>query len=136
MEKKRERSNILALYVVFRQRYVSGVSLDKQVYAIAVNSHRRLFNSLNKKKLVYLHNFRLNIVFMQIANSKIEELKAMLQTPKNIVILSHTNPDGDAIGSSLAWAEILGNIGHNVTPIVPNKYPYYLDFMPDRKSVV
>lgn len=136
MEKKRERSNILALYVVFRQRYVSGVSLDKQVYAIAVNSHRRLFNSLNKKKLVYLHNFRLNIVFMQIANSKIEELKAMLQTPKNIVILSHTNPDGDAIGSSLAWAEILGNIGHNVTPIVPNKYPYYLDFMPNTSSIL
>ena len=119
-----------------RQRYVSGVSVDKQVYAIAVNSHRRLFNSLNKKKLVYLHNFRLNIVFMQIANSKIEELKAMLQTPKNIVILSHTNPDGDAIGSSLAWAEILGNIGHNVTPIVPNKYPYYLDFMPNTSSIL
>lgn len=83
-----------------------------------------------------MHNFRLNIVFMQIANSKIEELKAMLQTPKNIVILSHTNPDGDAIGSSLAWAEILGNIGHNVTPIVPNKYPYYLDFMPNTSSIL
>ena len=44
---------------------------------------------------------------MQIANSKIEELKELLLTPKNIVILSHTNPDGDAIGSSLAWAEVL-----------------------------
>ena len=60
----------------------------------------------------------------------------MLQTPKNIVILSHTNPDGDAIGSSLAWAEVLANRGHNVTPVVPNKYPYYLDFMPNTSSIL
>ena len=83
-----------------------------------------------------MRNFRLNIVFMQIANSKIEDLKQMLQTPKNIVILSHTNPDGDAIGSSLAWAEMLKTGGHNVTPIVPNKYPYYLDFMPNTSSIL
>lgn len=50
-------------------------------------------------------------------------------SPKNIVILSHTNPDGDAIGSSLAWAEALEGQGHRVTCIVPNKYPYYLDWM-------
>ena len=47
----------------------------------------------------------------------------------NIVILSHTNPDGDAIGSSLAWGEALRKKGHKVTCIVPNKYPYYLDWM-------
>ena len=73
---------------------------------------------------------------MQIVNSKIEELKGMLQTPQNIVILSHTNPDGDAIGSSLAWAEMLQNMGHKVTPVVPNKYPYYLDFMPNTSSML
>ena len=73
---------------------------------------------------------------MQIANSKIEELRAMLQTPKKIVILSHTNPDGDAIGSSLAWAEILRTMGHDVNAIVPNRYPYYLEFMPDISSLL
>lgn len=83
-----------------------------------------------------MHNFRLNIVFMQIANNKIEELRTLLQTPKNIVILSHTNPDGDAIGSSLAWAEILKSKGHIATCVVPNKYPYYLDFMPNTSSML
>ena len=73
---------------------------------------------------------------MQIAVNKIEELKAMLATPQRIVILSHTNPDGDAIGSSLAWAEFLQSKGHNVTCIVPNRYPYYLDFMPGCQSIV
>ena len=60
----------------------------------------------------------------------------MLLTPQNIVILSHTNPDGDAIGSSLAWAEVLKSNGHNVSCIVPNKFPYYLDFMPNCDSIL
>lgn len=73
---------------------------------------------------------------MQIANSKIEELRELLLTPQKIVILSHTNPDGDAIGSSLAWAEILKSKGHSVSCIVPNRFPYYLDFMPNCDSIL
>ena len=67
---------------------------------------------------------------MQIARNKIEQLRDYIEQPQNVVILSHTNPDGDAIGSSLAWAEVLKRHGHNVTCILPNKFPYYLDFMP------
>ena len=73
---------------------------------------------------------------MQIAKTKIDELRAMLEMPRRVVILSHTNPDGDAIGSSLAWAEVLKRHGHEVTCIIPNKYPYYLEFMPEIDSVV
>ena len=73
---------------------------------------------------------------MQLSVSKLEALKELLATPQSIVILSHTNPDGDAVGSSLAWAEILRSEGHQVTCILPNRYPYYLDFMPDISSVV
>ena len=73
---------------------------------------------------------------MQIAKTKIDELRAMLEMPRRVVILSHTNPDGDAIGSSLAWAEVLKRHGHEVTCIIPNKYPYYLEFMPGIDSVV
>ena len=73
---------------------------------------------------------------MQIEKSKIEELRGLLATPQRIVILAHTNPDGDAVGSSLAWAEILKSEGHDVTCIVPNRFPYYLDFMPHCQSMV
>ncbi|MBO7265669.1 MAG: bifunctional oligoribonuclease/PAP phosphatase NrnA [Alistipes sp.] len=73
---------------------------------------------------------------MQLSTSKIEALKEQLATPQSIVILSHTNPDGDAIGSSLAWAEILRKQGHQVTCIVPNRYPYYLEFMPNISDIV
>ena len=73
---------------------------------------------------------------MQIAKNRLEELETYLSTPQRVVILSHTNPDGDALGSSLAWAEILEKRGHKVTCILPNKYPYYLDFMPGCERVV
>ena len=53
-----------------------------------------------------------------------------------MVILSHTNPDGDAVGSSIAWAEALRRAGHDVVCIVPNKYPYYLDWMTGIGDVV
>ena len=73
---------------------------------------------------------------MQLASSKIEALRELLAKPQSIVILAHTNPDGDAIGSSLAWAEILRKEGHDVTCIVPNRYPYYLEFMPNISDIV
>ena len=53
-----------------------------------------------------------------------------------IVTVSHTNPDGDAIGSSLAWAELLRGMGHTVTSIVPNRHPYFLNWMPHIKEMV
>ena len=68
---------------------------------------------------------------MELSHKQIEFLKEMLAQPRlRIVILSHTNPDGDAVGSSLAWAEVLRARGHEVTCVVPNKYPYFLDWMP------
>ena len=51
---------------------------------------------------------------MNLDLDKIEIFKQMLATPKKVVILSHTNPDGDAIGSSLALAEVLKQRGHTV----------------------
>ena len=74
---------------------------------------------------------------MEILSQKIDQLRELLSRPEqNIVILSHTNPDGDAVGSSIAWAEALRREGHKVTCIVPNKYPYYLDWMSGIKEIV
>ena len=48
------------------------------------------------------------------------ELKEILSSQKNIIVTGHLNPDGDAIGSSLAIGEWLSLKGHNVTIILPN----------------
>ncbi len=73
---------------------------------------------------------------MEIQKEKIEALRAMLAQPQRVVIVSHTNPDGDAVGSSIAWADVLRSIGHDVTCVVPNKYPYFLDWMQGIEDIV
>ena len=74
---------------------------------------------------------------MDISQTNLSLLRELIEKPaQKMVILSHTNPDGDAVGSSLAWAEALRNIGHSVTCIVPNKYPYYLDWMTGIHDIV
>lgn len=48
-----------------------------------------------------------------VSQEDIERLRELLARPaQNIVIVSHTNPDGDAVGSSLAWREALLEMGH------------------------
>ncbi|MBO4816313.1 MAG: bifunctional oligoribonuclease/PAP phosphatase NrnA [Clostridia bacterium] len=60
----------------------------------------------------------------------IEEIKSA----ESIVILTHENPDGDAIGSSLAMYNSLKQIGKNVDVIIP-EYPKVFDFLPLREEV-
>lgn len=61
---------------------------------------------------------------------EILELKQILAFPKEVAIISHRNPDGDAIGSSLGLSSYLKKIGHNVKVVFPSEYPnsfLYLD---------
>ncbi|MDE6445611.1 MAG: DHH family phosphoesterase [Alistipes sp.] len=74
---------------------------------------------------------------MNLSAEHVERLRGLLsRAGQRIVIVSHTNPDGDAVGSSLAWAEMLRGMGHSVVCVVPNKYPYFLDWMPGIGEVV
>ena len=66
--------------------------------------------------------------------SDIKEIKELLSTPKNIVIVPHRNPDGDAIGSSLAIYYYLKNKGHQATVVAPNDYPDFLKWLPGSKD--
>ena len=49
----------------------------------------------------------------------IEKLKNLLSIDKKIVITTHINPDGDAIGSSLALFHFLKKLGYKVNIITP-----------------
>ncbi len=74
---------------------------------------------------------------MKLSTEQVDRLRGVLERPgQRVVIVSHTNPDGDAVGSSLAWAEVLRGMGHSVVCAVPNKYPYFLDWMPGIDEVV
>lgn len=66
---------------------------------------------------------------------EIKEIKDLFSSPKNIVIVPHRNPDGDAIGASLAVYQYLKNKGHNTTVVSPNDYPEFLHWLPNSKDV-
>ncbi len=59
-------------------------------------------------------------------------LRALLDEPKKrrIAITSHANPDGDALGSSLALAHLFSDMGHTVSVIMPTELPDFLNWMP------
>lgn len=63
-------------------------------------------------------------------------LKTFLNTPKNIVILGHKSPDGDAVGSTLALSMYLKKLNHNTTVIVPNDFPDFLKWMPQSNLIL
>ena len=100
-------------------------------YSQVFNLQLKVFNS-------QLSTFRFFCIFapMNIDKQRVEELRNLLAEPQKIVIVGHTNPDGDAIGSSLALAEVLTARGHEVTCTLPNNYPYYLRWIPNSESII
>lgn len=63
-------------------------------------------------------------------------LQELLSIPRNIVIVPHKNPDGDAIGSTLALYHYLTSKGHQATVIAPNEYPEFLKWLPGEESIL
>jgi phosphoesterase RecJ-like protein len=66
----------------------------------------------------------------------IAPLKKFLAKKKRIAIITHWSPDGDAIGSSLGLSNFLLKKGHDVTVVVPNEYPDFLNWMHGQKQIV
>ena len=71
---------------------------------------------------------------MQMTN--FEALKELLSSPKKIAILPHKNPDGDAIGSTLAMYHYLRKHNHTCNVVSPNDFPKFLKWMPSAKEIV
>jgi len=66
----------------------------------------------------------------------LDGLKKLLNTPQDVVILTHRNPDGDAVGSSLGLSLFLQKNGHNVKIVAPSDYPDFLSWMPQANDIV
>ena len=71
-----------------------------------------------------------------LTNNEISELKILLKQNKSIVITAHTNPDGDAIGSSMAMFHYLTKLGNNVNMMVPNQFPDYYSWLPESDKII
>ncbi|MDJ0646321.1 MAG: bifunctional oligoribonuclease/PAP phosphatase NrnA [Flavobacteriaceae bacterium] len=67
---------------------------------------------------------------------QLHELKQLLADPKEIVVVPHRNPDGDAYGSCLALNLYLRYTGHKVTVVSPNDAPEFLKWLPGAHEIV
>ncbi len=66
----------------------------------------------------------------------IQAIIKLLSEPQKIVIVPHKNPDGDAIGSTLALWHYLKYKGQEATVIVPNDYPKFLKWMAGHDQIL
>lgn len=69
-------------------------------------------------------------------SNDIKKVQALLSSPKSIVIVPHKNPDGDAMGSTLALCKYLNTQGHQAIVIAPNEYPHFLKWLPGNDDVL
>jgi bifunctional oligoribonuclease and PAP phosphatase NrnA len=67
---------------------------------------------------------------------QLNKLQSFLETPKSIVIVPHRNPDGDAMGSTLALCQYFNSKNHIATVVAPNEYPEFLHWLPGSKNVI
>ncbi|GHN01460.1 exopolyphosphatase [Cytophagales bacterium WSM2-2] len=67
---------------------------------------------------------------------KLEDLKALLASPKKVAIVTHFKPDADALGSSLGLSGFLKKKGHSVDVISPSDSPDFLAWMPGSENVI
>ena len=58
------------------------------------------------------------------------------QDYQKYVVIAHTNPDGDAIGSSLALFHYLKYMRKTVTVIMPNQFPDFLKWLPGADNIM
>jgi phosphoesterase RecJ-like protein len=69
-------------------------------------------------------------------NLDLSRFKSLLDQKHTIVVTTHYKPDGDAMGSSLAWATYLRKLGHQVHVVIPSEFPGFLTWMEGSESVI
>jgi bifunctional oligoribonuclease and PAP phosphatase NrnA len=69
-------------------------------------------------------------------NSEYSFIKNLVEQSRKIVVTTHFNPDGDAIGSALALAGLLRKAGREACVMVPNDYPAFLKWIPGTEHVL
>ena len=73
---------------------------------------------------------------MNLNQDIVNLIKGLINSPKKIVIITHANPDGDAIGASLAFYGIFIQQNHYVSVITPNEFPSFLAWMPFSNKIL
>ena len=71
-----------------------------------------------------------------LTEDQLVQLDQLISNSQTILITCHKSPDGDAIGSSLGWAEFLRARGKDTVVIVPDQYPDFLLWLPNTEKII
>lgn len=71
-----------------------------------------------------------------LTEEQCSSLLKQIEEAQNIVICCHKSPDGDALGSSLAWAYYLRTQQKQPTIIIPDAYPDFLHWLPGSETIL
>ncbi len=71
-----------------------------------------------------------------LLQKEIESFAALLKAPRNILIITHYNPDGDAIGSLMGLYHYFKKKGYDVSAMVPNEFPDFLRWIKDTNQII
>ena len=64
-----------------------------------------------------------------------KEFSELVRSSDNILLISHINPDGDAIGSQLALYRYLNSLGKKVEMMCPNNLQEFLKWMDGSENI-
>lgn len=71
-----------------------------------------------------------------ISPELIEQLRTLVDGARRIVLTCHISPDGDALGSTLAFQRVLTALGHDCRIITPDSVAPSLAFLPGTKDII
>ncbi len=76
-----------------------------------------------------MDNIQDNTLFL-LTDEELGILKDSISSANRIVITAHKSPDGDAVGSTLAWKHYLAALGKDAVVVLPDAAPDFLHWLP------
>jgi len=73
---------------------------------------------------------------MKLQSADINGIRNIIEKHQVFAITTHTNPDGDAVGSTIALASILQQLNKDVQVIMPNDCPAFLKWIGGYENIL
>lgn len=71
-----------------------------------------------------------------LTDTQIIEFQQQLEISKRIAVCTHYNPDGDALGASLALRSYFTSYGFEVNCVIPNSMPEFYAWLPGADTLI
>ena len=89
----------------------------------------KLIYEMQYKFVILQHQNKCTEAMKDINSCNIHKLEELVEKATSPVIVTHTKPDGDAMGSTVALYHYLASIGKQSRIVINDEAPSYLDFI-------